>query len=66
VAPVSDPRASEHSTPAEEIHAGLREAMAEVGIDLFQEFPKPLTDEIAKAADVVVTMDRSRTGSRRS
>jgi arsenate reductase (thioredoxin) len=40
--------------------------MAEVGIDLFQEFPKPLTDEVAKAADVVVTMDRSRTGSRRS
>jgi arsenate reductase (thioredoxin) len=30
--------------------------MAEVGIDLFQEFPKPLTDEVAKAADVVVTM----------
>src|SRR5918992_907502 len=54
--PDPDPRASEHSTPAEEIHASVREAMGEVGIDLFQEFPKPLTDEFAKAADIVVTM----------
>jgi len=44
------------STPADEIHAGVREAMAEVGIDLLQEFPKPLTEEVVKAADVVVTM----------
>jgi arsenate reductase (thioredoxin) len=44
------------STPADEIHANVREAMAEVGIDLFQEFPKPLTDEVVRAADVVVTM----------
>ena len=32
------------------------EAMAEVGIDISQEFPKPWTDDIVKAADVVVTM----------
>jgi arsenate reductase len=44
------------SAPADEIHAGVREAMAEIGIDLLQEFPKPLTDEAVKAADVVVTM----------
>ena len=44
------------STPADEIHANVREAMAEIGIDLFQEFPKPLTDEVVRAADVVVTM----------
>jgi arsenate reductase len=44
------------STPADEIHANVREAMAEIGIDLNQEFPKPLTDEVVKAADVVVTM----------
>ena len=31
-------------------------AMAEVGIDIAQEFPKPWTDEIVQAADVVVTM----------
>jgi protein-tyrosine-phosphatase len=44
------------STPADEIHANVREAMAEIGIDLSQEFPKPLTAEGVKAADVVVTM----------
>ena len=32
------------------------EAMAEVGIDIAQEFPKPWTDEIVRAADVVITM----------
>ena len=30
--------------------------MAEVGIDITGEFPKPWTDEIVQAADVVVTM----------
>jgi len=30
--------------------------MAEVGIDITAEFPKPWTDEIVRAADVVVTM----------
>jgi protein-tyrosine-phosphatase len=30
--------------------------MAEVGIDVSQEFPKPWTQEIVSAADVVVTM----------
>lgn len=44
------------STPANEIHAGVRAAMAEIGIDLSQEFPKPLTDEVVRAADVVITM----------
>ncbi len=32
------------------------EAMAEVGIDITEEFPKPWTDEIVQAADVVITM----------
>ena len=32
------------------------EAMAEVGIDIGGEFPKPWTDEIVRAADVVITM----------
>lgn len=31
-------------------------AMAEEGIDVSQEYPKPWTDEIARAADVIVTM----------
>jgi arsenate reductase (thioredoxin) len=30
--------------------------MAEIGIDISAEFPKPWTDEIVRAADVVVTM----------
>jgi len=44
------------STPAHEIHAGVREAMAELDVDLSKEFPKPLTDETVEAADVVITM----------
>ncbi len=30
--------------------------MAEVGLDVSKEFPKPLTDEVVRAADVVITM----------
>jgi arsenate reductase (thioredoxin) len=30
--------------------------MAEIGIDLAREFPKPLTDDVVRASDVVVTM----------
>ncbi|CAN5657657.1 arsenate reductase ArsC [soil metagenome] len=44
------------STPANEIHEGVREVMAEIGVDLSREFPKPLTDEVVQAADVVITM----------
>ena len=35
---------------------GAVAAMAEVGIDITDEFPKPWTDEIVRAADVVITM----------
>jgi arsenate reductase (thioredoxin) len=44
------------SAPAGEIHPGVLEAMAEVGIDLSKEVPKPLADDVVRAADVVVTM----------
>ena len=44
------------SDPAEEINPAAVEAMAEVGVDLSQEFPKPLTDEFVTAADAVITM----------
>lgn len=44
------------SAPAADIHDGAVEAMAEVGIDIRTEYPKPWTDEIIRAADVVVTM----------
>ena len=30
--------------------------MDEVGVDMSEEFPKPLTDEVVRAADVVITM----------
>jgi arsenate reductase len=44
------------SEPGVELNPAAVEAMQEVGIDISEEFPKPWTDEIVKAADVVVTM----------
>ena len=44
------------SDPAEEINPAVVAAMAEVGVDLSREHPKPLTDEAVRAADAVVTM----------
>jgi protein-tyrosine-phosphatase len=44
------------SEPGTEINPAAVAAMAEVGIDITREFPKPWTDEIVQAADVVVTM----------
>ena len=44
------------SDPADEINPAVIEAMAEVGLDMSEEFPKPLTDEVVRAADVVITM----------
>jgi arsenate reductase (thioredoxin) len=44
------------SAPADEINPAAVAAMAELGVDLRQEFPKPLTDEFVNAADVVITM----------
>jgi arsenate reductase len=44
------------SAPAEEIHANVVVAMEELGVDMSEEFPKPLTDEDVRAADVVITM----------
>ena len=44
------------SEPGTEINPAAIEAMAEVGIDITGEFPKPWTDEIVQAADVVIAM----------
>ena len=44
------------SDPADEINPAVVEAMEEVGVDLSQEFPKPLIDEFVRAADAVITM----------
>jgi len=44
------------SDPAEEVNPAVVEAMEELGVDMNEEFPKPLTDEVVRAADVVITM----------
>jgi protein-tyrosine-phosphatase len=44
------------SEPAEAVNPSAAAAMREVGIDLAEEFPKPWTDDVLRAADVIVTM----------
>ena len=44
------------SDPAEAINPAVVEAMAELGIDVSEEVPKPITDEAVRAADAVITM----------
>lgn len=44
------------SSPADEINPAVVDVMAEHGLDLSKEFPKPLTDDVVEAADVVITM----------
>ena len=44
------------SQPAEQINPNVVAAMSEVGVDISKEFPKPITDEVIKAADAVITM----------
>jgi len=44
------------SAPAEEINPAVLRVMAELGIDMAGEFPKPLSDAFVQAADVVITM----------
>ena len=44
------------SSPAADVDPAVVEAMAELGVDIEDAFPKPLTDEVVRAADVVITM----------
>ena len=44
------------SDPADRINPAVVAVMEEVGVDVTQEFPKPLTDEVVRAADAVITM----------
>ena len=44
------------SAPGDEINPAVVEMMTEIGVDMSEEFPKPLTDEVVRAADVVITM----------
>jgi ArsR family transcriptional regulator len=43
------------SAPAGEVHPGVRPLLAELGADA-EAFPKPLTDDAVRAADVVITL----------
>ena len=44
------------SAPRESISPIVIEVMSEVGIDITHEYPKPLTDEVVRASDAVITM----------
>ena len=44
------------SEPASEVKSTIVAALDEIGVPIGGEFPKPLTDEVVRAADVVITM----------
>jgi protein-tyrosine-phosphatase len=44
------------SQPASELNPAVVQAMAELGLDISREIPKPLTGDKVEAADVVITM----------
>jgi len=44
------------SAPGEQINPAAITVMEELGVDMSQEFPKPLTDEAVRAAAAVITM----------
>jgi arsenate reductase (thioredoxin) len=44
------------SEPGNQINPAVAQILAERGLDATREFPKPITDEVARTADVIVTM----------
>lgn len=44
------------SAPADAINSTVVEAMSEIGLDLNKAFPKPVTDDVVRAADILITM----------
>jgi protein-tyrosine-phosphatase len=44
------------SEPSDQLNPAVVAVLAERGLDANKEFPKPLTDDTARAADVIVTM----------
>jgi len=44
------------SQPTQQIHPLTIQALAERGIEITEAFPKPLTDDVVRAADVIITM----------
>ncbi|HEX5365398.1 MAG TPA: hypothetical protein VFW63_01885 [Acidimicrobiales bacterium] len=44
------------SAPGDHVNPAIAQVLAERGLDVSKEFPKPLTGEAARAADVIITM----------
>jgi len=44
------------SQPASELNPAVVQAMAEIGLDISREYPKPLTAGKVRGADIVITM----------
>ncbi|WP_170283850.1 arsenate reductase ArsC [Stackebrandtia albiflava] len=44
------------SAPADTVNPAVVAAMAEIGLDISREYPKPLTEDSVRSADVVITM----------
>ena len=44
------------SEPASQVNPAVAAAMAEIGVDISREIPKPLADGQAEAADIVISM----------
>jgi arsenate reductase (thioredoxin) len=44
------------SQPADQLNPAVVQVMAEIGLDISREYPKPLTAGQVRAADVVITM----------
>ena len=44
------------SQPADQLNPAVVQALAEIGLDISREFPRPLTNDKVQAADVVITM----------
>jgi arsenate reductase (thioredoxin) len=42
--------------PASQLNPAVVAAMAEIGLDISREYPKPLTTDTAQAAGIVITM----------
>ena len=44
------------SQPGEAVHDAVVQVMSEIGVPMTEAFPKPLTDDVVRASDVVVSM----------
>ena len=44
------------SAPGEHVNPAVAQLLTERGLDVSREFPKPLTDDAARAADIIITM----------